>query len=236
MIDWADQRLLVVAPHPDDELLGCGGLINRVKRSGGEVFVLFMTCGDTREYSPAGRSTARERQREIDEVTKFFDLDGHHLALPGERYHLRLDQVPQGRLVDVMERDSPLAISAIRPSVVLLPEITSYNQDHRAVAQAGITALRPGPGPDRHQPPLVLMYEEVADGWRAEPIPPRNFHVAIDPVDLDQKMEGLRCYASQWRSHPHTRSEEALRALAAVRGAQCGAPLAEAFHCLRCTA
>ncbi|MEV0398691.1 PIG-L family deacetylase [Actinoallomurus sp. NPDC050550] len=232
-IDWADQRLLVVAPHPDDELLGCGALMSRVKRAGGEVFVLFVTVGDTRDFSRTGRSTGVEREREVDDVAKYINLDGHHLALPGEEFHLRLDQLPQQRLVDLIERDGPLAVSEIRPSVVLIPELSSYNQDHRAVAAAAITALRPGPRRDRHQPDLILMYEEVADGWSGETVSPRNFHVVVEPVDLDRKIEGLRRYTSQWRTHPNTRSEEALRALAAIRGAQCGEPLAEAFHCLR---
>lgn len=233
MIEWADQRLLVIAPHPDDELLGCGALINRVKRSGGQVFVLFLTVGDTRDYSAAGHSTMGEREREIDDVVKLLGIDGHHLALPGEEYHLRLDALPRQRLIDVIERDGPLSIAEVRPTVVAIPDLTSYNQDHRAVADAAVTALRPGPADDRHQPAAVLMYEEVADGWSAEAVPPRDFHVAVDPVDLDRKIEGLRRYASQWRAHPHTRSEKALRALAAVRGVQCGADLAEAFHCLR---
>jgi N-acetylglucosamine malate deacetylase 1 len=235
MVNWGKQRLLVVAPHPDDELLGCGALINRVKRSGGQVFVLFLTVGDTRDFSQAGHSMRSEREREIEEVAKLFDLDGYHITLPGNNFHLRLDHQPQQRLIDLIERDGPLSISEVRPSVVLLPEITSYNQDHKSVAHAGITALRPGPWEDRHQPSLVLMYEEVADGWSGEAISGRNFHVGVDPIDVDQKIAGLRCYASQWRTHPHTRSEEALRALAAVRGVQCGKPLAEAFHCLRFT-
>jgi LmbE family N-acetylglucosaminyl deacetylase len=236
MIDWESQRLLVVAPHPDDELLGCGGLINRVKRAGGQVFVLFLTVGDTRDYSVAGGSTEDEREREIEEVAKFFGLDGHHLTLPGAEFHLKLDRLPRQRLIDILERDAPLSIAEVRPSVVLIPEISSYNQDHRAVAHAAITALRPGPTAERHQPSMVLGYEEVADGWSGESVSPRDFYVSLDPIDLDQKIEGLRRYASQWRPHPHTRSEEALRALAAVRGGQCGERFAEAFHCLRLTA
>lgn len=234
MIDWSGQRVLVVAPHPDDELLGCGGLINVVKRSGGQVFVLFLTVGTTRDYSSAGLSTAGQREREIEEVAKFFDFDGFHVALPGDGHHLRLDDLPQQRLIDVIERDGPLCLSNVRPTVVLLPEITSYNQDHRAAARATMTVLRPGPSAERHQPSLVLMYEEVADGWSAEAIAPRDFHVGLEPIDLDQKIEGLRRYSSQWRDHPHTRSEQALRALAAVRGVQCGRDLAESFACLRC--
>jgi LmbE family N-acetylglucosaminyl deacetylase len=235
VVDWSGQRLLVVAPHPDDELLGCGGLINLVKRSGGQVFVLFVTVGDTRDLSSAGLSTGREREDEIQQVAKLFDLDGIDLALPGDEYHLRLDGLPQQRLIDLIERGSPLSVSQVRPSVVALPELSSYNQDHRSVAHAAITALRPGPAQERHQPALVMMYEEVADGWSGAAISPRNLYVGIEPADLDRKIEGLRCYASQWRTHPHTRSEEAIRALAAVRGVQCGRPLAEAFNCLRCT-
>ncbi len=233
MIRWAEQRLLIVAPHPDDELLGCGALISLVKRSGGQVFVLFVTVGDTRDYSAAGLSTMIEREREIEEVVKFCGIDGHHLALPGDEYHLKLDALPRQRLIGLIERDGPMSLAEVRPTVVAIPDLTSYNQDHRAVARAAVTALRPGPATDRHRPAVVLAYEEVADGWSAEAVPPRNFHVAVDPADLDHKIEGLRRYASQWRAHPHTRSEKALRALAAVRGVQCGADLAEAYHCLR---
>ena len=57
-VDWSRQRVLVLAPHPDDEVLGCGGLMSRVKDAGGEVYVHFLTVGDTADFSAAGLSTA----------------------------------------------------------------------------------------------------------------------------------------------------------------------------------
>jgi LmbE family N-acetylglucosaminyl deacetylase len=232
-IEWSSQRVLVIAPHPDDEVIGCGGLMSRVKRVGGEVYVQFMTVGDTADFSAAGWSTASERQVEIDQVTAHFKLDGYHVAFPGSDHHLRLDASPRHELITMLERDSPLSLTALAPTVVLLPDRTSYNQDHRVTAEAVITALRPGDAAVKHQPSIVLGYEEVADGWTAEPLTPPEFFVELEEQDLDHKLNGLALYASQTREHPSTRSDTALRSLAAVRGAQSGSPWAEAYHCLR---
>jgi len=232
--DWSRQRVLVIAPHPDDELIGCGGLMSRIKREGGEVHVLYVTVADTPDFSAAGVSTADERLREIKLTAEFYPLDSYHLALPGEQYHLKLDNLPRGELMALLERpEHPLSIPVLKPTVVITPDITSYNQAHKAMAHATISALRPGPDALRHQPSLVLMYEEVADGWSGEQVPNRNFFVELTGTDLDRKIEALKLHASQWREHPHTRSELAFRSLAAVRGVQSGRPYAEAFHCLR---
>lgn len=234
-MNWSHHRLLIIAPHPDDEAIGCGGLISRVKHDGGQVFVLWMTIADIRDYSAAGLSTADQRRTEMAHAVAFWPLDGTHLALPGERYNLRLDTVPHTELVDLLERgDHHLTLTALEPTVVAIPDPNSYNQDHAAVGAAAVSALRPGPDTYRHQPDLVLAYEEVGDPWTGHATHPAvNFFVGLTATDLDRKIDGLRLHTSQWRPHPHTRSEEALRGLAAVRGAQSGTMFAEAFRCLR---
>jgi N-acetylglucosamine malate deacetylase 1 len=232
-VDWSRQRVLVVAPHPDDEVIGCGGVISRVKRAGGEVHVLFMTVGDTADFTAAGWSTAAERNVEIEQVATHLDLDGYHIAFPGNAHHLRLDAGPRHELITMIERDSPLSLSTLAPTAVFLPHRTSYNQDHRTTAEAVITALRPGDATVKPQPSIVLAYEEVADGWTAEPLTPPDVFVTLTEFDLDHKLKALSLYGSQLRAHPSTRSDLALRGLAAVRGAQSGTDLAEAFHCLR---
>ncbi|MGH3343214.1 MAG: PIG-L deacetylase family protein [Carbonactinosporaceae bacterium] len=231
--DWSGHRILILAPHPDDEILGCGGLISRVKNGCGEVYVQFMTVGDAADFSDAGASTGTERLREIDQVASFLRLDRHHVAFPGPEHHLRLDAVPRLELLTVLERTSPLSITALRPTAVALPEITSYHQDHQVTAQAGMAALRPGEDGVKHQPAAVLAYEEVADGWSPDAVPPPNLFVELGEDELDTKIKALALYTSQWREHPSPRSEPALRGLAAVRGAQSGTELAEAFRCLR---
>ena len=233
-VDWSRQRVLIVAPHPDDELIGCGALIRRIKREGGEVHVLYMTVADTADFSSTGISTEEERLAEIDRSARFIGIDSYDVALPGWQNHLRLDTIPRQQLVAIFERrDSQLSITGLRPTAIIFTDATSYNQDHQAVARAAVTALRPGPDEFRHQPSLVLTYEEVADGWSGDQVPGRNFFAGVEPDDVDQKIAALRLQASQWREHPHTRSEQALRGLALVRGAQCGLPCAEAFRCLR---
>ncbi|MET8428710.1 PIG-L deacetylase family protein [Nocardia sp. NPDC004860] len=234
-MDWARQRVLIIAPHPDDEAIGCGGLISRVKREGGEVFVLWLTIADIRDFSEAGQSTAEQRRHEMQAAHMFWPLDGSHLALPGAAYNLRLDAMAQADLVDLIERgDHPLSLSTLAPTVVAFPDPSSYNQDHAAVGSAVVTVLRPGPNTYRHQPDLVLMYEEVGDSWsKHQFVAPRNYFVELTTDDLDRKIAGLRVHTSQWRERPHTRSETVLRGVAAVRGAQCGTQWAEAYCCYR---
>lgn len=232
-VDWSKQRVLVIAPHPDDEIIGCGGVISRVKRAGGEVYVEFMTVGDTADFTAAGWSTEAERYAEIEQVVAHLKVDGYHIAFPGGQHHLRLDAGPQHDLITMLERGSPLSITALAPTAVFLPQWTSYNQDHRTTAEAVITALRPGDTAAKPQPEIVLAYEQVADGWTPGPLGPPNAFVRLDEADLDHKLEALALYGSQARPHPNTRSDQALRSLAAVRGAQSGSALAEAFHCLR---
>jgi LmbE family N-acetylglucosaminyl deacetylase len=237
VIDWSVQRLLVIAPHPDDEVIGCGGLISRVKRQGGEVCVLYVAVDDLTEYSSSGHSTAEQRLREITEVSRLLALDGWHVAEIGAGATLRLDVMPRSVLVELIEGrpGDRLSLSGMRPTVLAIPEITSYNQDHQAVARAALTALRPGPAVSRYQPSLVLEYEEVADFWSGAAVAAaaRNVFVELTAADLDAKIAALKLHASQWREHPHTRSEQALRGLAAARGASSGVPYAEAFSCLR---
>lgn len=236
-IDWGKQRVLVVAPHPDDEVIGCGGLMSRIKRDGGEVHVLYVAVDDLIEYSPAGCSTVGQRLEEIAKVAEFFPLDTWHMGMVDHGATLKLDTVAHARLVDLFEGRPThrTAVPVLRPTVVITPDITSYNQDHQAVARAVLTALRPGPDETRYQPPLVLAYEEVADFWSGASVAPgaRNFFVELSAADIDRKIAALKLHASQWREHPHTRSEEALRGLAAVRGAHSGFAYAEAFACLR---
>jgi hypothetical protein len=127
-IDWRQQRVLVIAARPDDEVIGCGcgGLISRVTREGGQVHVLYVAVDDLVEYSPAGGSTAGQRLAEIEQVVEFLSLDGWHAARIGERRTLRLDVLPRAELVDLLEGRSEheVALPVLRSAVVVAPEAT----------------------------------------------------------------------------------------------------------------
>src|SRR5947199_322617 len=109
MIALNDKKLLIISPHPDDEVLGCGGLISKIKAGGGKVYVLFLTVGDTEDYRKEGMSSGSERMREIESVAKYMNYDDFRIAFQGNQYHLRLDQLAQLDLMKELE-NGPMSL------------------------------------------------------------------------------------------------------------------------------
>lgn len=229
MFQLANQKLLIIAPHPDDEVLGCGGLIKKIKDKGGKVYVLFLTAADTKDLSNKGLSTLKERQREIEDVAKFLKFDDYYLAFPGNDYHLRLDIVGQKRLIDIIERKSPISIKNIKPTMVASPMRLSYNQDHQIAALSSHAALRPASSSNKHFVQTVLSYEMPADTWRLQNQQTPNFFVLLTKKDLEAKLTAIKLYKSQLRPVPNPRALQAVKALAVLRGTQSGHKFAEAF-------
>lgn len=204
-----EARKLIVAPHVDDEVLGCGGILDA--RS----FVYY--CGiDERNVAPdpGHRIPLDARLKEVEETTKFLGC-----AYEVNRKSLVNFYVEQEMIAEI-ER----VINAVRPDVIFLPH-PGYNQDHRTVASAAAVALRP------HDKNFfvksVLVYEGVHDAlWPRVPFHPTVFV----PIDIERKLHAYRLQPSQVRG---MRSPDMLRALARLRGAACNAEYAEAFEVLR---
>ena len=127
-------RSLILAPHPDDETLGCGGTISKVKSAGGEVHVVIVTLGDVKQYG--SQSNTDTRKEEAEKALKYLGVDGYEWGFLGDEYHLKLDALPQKDLIDFFEKK----INEIKPTIVALPTICSANQDHVAVKAALNTA------------------------------------------------------------------------------------------------
>ncbi len=225
-----DRTLLVVAPHPDDEIFGCGGLIRRVKEAGGKVFVLYLTVGTTKDFSKKGQSTIEERMKEIARVAKLMRFDGYKVAFPGNDYHLQLDAVPQKVLINEIERGEGISLEAIKPTTLAIPSAHDYNQDHRAANRAAITATRPVPGHYKHFVPTVLEYEFPYFTWTSEADKPTpNIFVSMDHKTLALKLKALSIYKSQMKVKNGPISVEGARTLAHMRGIHAGCDAAEAF-------
>jgi len=234
MIDFGKQRVLVIAPHPDDEVFGCGGLISRVKREGGKVYVLYMTVGTTKDFSKKGVSTKDERIGEIEKVAEFLKLDGWRIAFPGNEYHLRLDRMPQKELIDEIERGVKISLETLKPTVVATPALFDYNQDHRATSEAVITATRPAPPDFKALQPMVFMYEPSYGSWAsADSLPSPSLFAELSNKDLQAKITATKLYASQRKNKSGALSIHGVRTLANMRGMQCGVKLAEAFFLKR---
>jgi LmbE family N-acetylglucosaminyl deacetylase len=221
-------KVLVVAAHPDDEALGCGGTIARHKAKGDEVSLLVLTDGvgaravDGEWVQHAGdrkqRSTALSRAAAI----LLGSGNVRHASLPDNQ----LDTVPLLRVVQLVEDFVGAS------DVVYTHHAGDLNIDHRITHQAVMTACRPMPGSTVKA--LYAFEVPSSTEWASEANQAfRPNHFVDISATLDKKMEALKAYDEEMRPFPHPRSYEAVEALAKWRGASVGLRAAEAFMTLR---
>jgi len=229
------QTLLVVAVHPDDDVLGCAGLIKKVKQLGGKAYVLYVTVGPSFQYDHTHQfTTLEDRLQETEEVTRYLGVDDYEVALTGEQYHLRLNALPRQVLVDLLEKNSRVSLNRVQPSIVALPAPNHYHQDHQAVSAAGFAACRPVARDLKPFQDVVLFYEQPCYAWSLQRLEP-NFYVDISDY-VDAKLEALSLYRTQVRTGFAVRTADNLRRLAELRGREVGLKAAEAFMCHRLVA
>ena len=215
--------VLVVAAHPDDEVLGCGGTIARHHGAGDSVTVLILADGvSSRNGDPDGAVFEARRQsaRRANEILGVDDLI--LLRYPDNR----MDMVP---LLDIV-KDIERVIERCRPTVVYTHHAGDVNIDHACTHHAVIAACRPQPG---YCVRKVLFFETPSSTeWR----PPGSLSIFAPnwfmdiSATLSSKLEAMAAYAAELRDFPHPRSVAAVEHLARWRGASVGLAAAEAFE------
>ena len=221
---WGDGPVLVVAPHPDDEVLGPGATVARLADEGRDVYVLIVTKADPSIFPDYSIEEGRREAVEADGVLgvrKTIFLEDFPAAL--------LDTIPQSTL----NRAVGEVVDQVAPDAVLIPFPGDLHVDHRRVAEAALVAARPTG--DR-RPPAIVAYETLSEtNWNAaHASPPFVPNAFVDcSAFLGTKIHAMKRYASQVKPFPHERSLEAIRALAASRGAAVGVRAAEAFLLVR---
>jgi LmbE family N-acetylglucosaminyl deacetylase len=228
----AERRILIIAPHPDDETFGCGGLIARAKSLGSRIHVLVISAPNhLRHFNSAHPEVSGETR--IEEFTKamaVLGVDDHCVAFQSDSAHMRLDVMPQIELIRLIETESPLSIESTRPDIICIPA-RSYNQDHRAVFDAALSACRPHLPGDKAFVPVVLAYDQPQLSWYPDRFAPNLY---VDIADhLATKLAAYECYRSQIRPEPHHASIANVERLARLRGSEVSIAAAEAFHCHR---
>lgn len=217
---------LVLAPHPDDEVLGLGGSISRWAREGHAVHVVVATRG----YPPAYSALEEE-------VCRAETLAAHaRMGVASTRF---LD-LPAAALDTLKHRDLNAflleSLRALAPDELYLPFVGDVHRDHQLVFQSALVAARPDPSGFPHR---LYAYETLSEtNWNAPYLSPAftpNHYVDITGT-LTDKLEAFALFRSQVRPAPHERSMESLRALATLRGATVGVGAAEAFITIRTVA
>ncbi len=221
-------KILVVAAHPDDELLGVGGTVRRLSDEGNEVYALIMAEGitsrsDKREDSDQSELDALKKDsRKACETVGYKDVE--FCGLPDNR----MDSLD---LLDVIKKLTPF-IEKYSPEIIFTHHHGDLNIDHRITNEAVLTCTRPMLG---EKVKKIYAFETPSSTeWNynyTEPFTPNVYYDITQTVDF--KIKGMDCYKSERREYPHPRSGEALEALAKVRGSQCGFEKAEAFMLLR---
>lgn len=214
--------ILVMAAHPDDEVLGCGGYIAARTNLGDEVSVAFVSDGVSSRRGRSANSEIEARRHSAQMAAKVLGVKNLSFDdFPDNK----LDSVP---LLDIVQ-SIECVIDRVQPSIVLTHFGGDLNIDHQIVNQALLTACRPTVNQVVNQ----IMFFEVPSSteWQVpvggEAFVP-NWYEDISQT-LNLKLQALNLYSEELRDWPHPRSVEAVKHLAHWRGASCGVDAAEAF-------
>lgn len=217
-------KVLAIAPHPDDEVLGAGGTIAKLASEGNEVTVVIVTKGWLPLFADAQVEKVRDEARAANETLGVKSL--RFMDLPVTM----LNAIPKHELNEKFGK----LVSEEKPELVLLPFCGDRHEDHRQVFDACMVALRPTEG--RKCVKHILSYETVSEThWSAAGIEPcfqPQLWVDISE-QLQTKLEAMRKYESQLRPLPDARSLEAISSLARWRGSTVGMTAAECFVTIR---
>lgn len=216
-------KVLIIAAHPDDEVLGCGGTIAKYANGKADICICILTEGATARYGENMVSELKESALKAFKILGVKEMQ--FFGLPDER----LDQIP---FIDVIKPIEKL-IKKIEPEIVFTHHRGDSNTDHQIVFKATIAATRTLRKSSVNK---ILCYEVPSSTEQAPPFLEYAFqpNVFVDITDtLDKKMEAMSAYQSEIGEYPHPRSTEALTITAKHWGVKVGLKAAEAFMLVR---
>lgn len=216
-------KVLVIAPHADDEVLGVGGTIAKYIDEGHEVYVCIVTCGHPMMFP---EDILKELRNEAISIHKFLGVkETYFLDFPA----VMLSEIPvhevNNKILDVIKKS--------QPDVAFIPHYGDMHIDHYIVSQAAMVGLRPIMN---HKVLEVYSYETLSETeWNI----PHTSNVFIPNTWVDiskylgKKLEAMDMYSTQVTKFPHPRSLEGIESLAKLRGSTVGVNAAEAFCLIR---
>ena len=218
-----NSTVLVIATHPDDEVLGCGGVMARHADAGDDVHVLIVTRGSPEVCGPQVIEGTRGELAQAHAVLGVSSV--RFLDFPAPK----LDVVPRHQVADAIGQ----VIRELRPSTIYFPHQGDLHGDHKEVFWATLVAARPV---NSYGVSRLLCYETLSETEWAAPLAGDAFVPTVFAditATLVRKLRACRCYRSQMKPFPNSRSLRALAALARFRGATVGLPAAESFILIR---
>ncbi len=222
------KNILILAPHPDDEVLGCGGMISKEVKNGNNVFVAIMTNGNVGapelfpiEGTKRGRVEAKKAHDLLGvKDTYFFDFPAPRL----DNYASYKINISISKLLNDLEIDD-----------LYIPHRGDIHKDHRVIYESALVAARPV---KKQNVKRILSYETLSETEWAAPfgddvfIP--NVYIEISDDDLSNKVKAFECFSEpRIKFAPHSRSSDGIKTLAKYRGSTITTYYAEAFSLVR---
>ena len=215
------KKILVLSPHADDEILGCGGFISKYSKLKYNIFVLILTNANkgapeifSEEKINKIRNEAKKANNIIGTSKIFFE------NLPA----LNLNNYPFYKITEIIEN----YLENINPEIVLIPSSNDIHEDHKIIFKAAKVSMRTN---KKRNLKKILSYEVLSETeWNEnEKSFNPNYFVNLKKSEIDNKVKAFLKYKSQVKKFPHPRSKEAIINLSKVRGSQSFMEYAEAF-------
>ncbi len=218
-------KVLVVASHPDDETIGCGGTIAKHVYEGDKVSIITLTNG----VSSRSESNDGDQKIRKDAATAAINSLGADWLAAGDFPDNRIDKIPIIEVIQFIEEQKKF----FYPDIIYVHSPTDLNIDHRIAAEAVLTAYRPQPEESYSE----IRFFEIAS---SSDFTVKKLHNKFAPnlfINIEKfwekKLEALKFYDLEMREDPHSRSYERIKILSKYRGAESGMNLAEAFEVVR---
>lgn len=216
------KQILILSPHADDEILGCGGTTSKFSKEGYDINVLILTNannGAPEIYSKKDIKKIRDESKLANEFIGTKKLFFENLPA------LTLNQYPLYRISNIIEK----YILKIKPEVVFIPSSNDIHEDHKIIFKAAKVSLRPN---KKSNVKKILSYEVLSETeWNEnEKAFSPNYFIKLNKLNINNKIKAFLKYKSQVKKFPHPRSKEAILSLSRVRGSQVFTEYAEAFR------
>lgn len=217
-------KVLVIAVHPDDETLGCGGALLKHKFDGDEIHWGIMTSA--KSFPGITSEQLKQRQKTILTVEKMYNFNSVvSLDLPT----IKLDTLERSVIVDKISS----LINEVKPEIIYLPFLYDVHSDHRVIFECAYSCTKSFRYPFIKR---VLMMETLSETEFAPSLPGESFspNVFVDISQFfDKKIKIMKEYTTEIKEHPFPRSIESIKGLAIYRGSAAGCKYAESFMLLK---
>lgn len=222
-----NKKILVVASHPDDEVLGCGGTIAKLIHNKNQVHVYFSHEGSSSRYDDyKNKKSLKEIKKRNGMALRCSKFLGYNIVAFGNNVNLRNENFSVLNNVKKLDK----IINKIKPDIIITHHPDDINDDHQITFKIVSNATRP---PAKHLvKEIYLMEIPSTTDWTLRSSFMPNIFVDIT-MHIDTKIKAIKLYKSEINKYPHSRSEKNLKAHSIYRGAQVGIKNIEAFELYR---